>query len=120
MWLTDPIFSHNIFLLVYKVYLADSVCNNAARGSRALIAISLSVFGVKCRFNVEFVDEPVSMKIAIRYDSNPLIGICIGMKLITSGFNYLENVFDTQNFRVVLTGDFSFPSSDSKTDLLFR
>jgi hypothetical protein len=52
-----------MFPSTYEVFHADRVYDNVTRGGEALIVISQSAFGVKCRFDLEFINESVWMQV---------------------------------------------------------
>jgi hypothetical protein len=85
--------------------------------SGALIVISQSVSGIKCRFDVKLINVSVLVEIKIPHGCNLLIGnhyIPADTKFdfSQSYFNHLESILYTQNYCVVLIGDFNIPNFD--------
>jgi hypothetical protein len=51
-----------------------TIYDNVNLGSEVLIVIYQSVFGIKCKFILEFINESVQMQVKIHDGSKPLNG----------------------------------------------
>ena len=116
-WLNESFPSSNFFPETYTVYRSDRDCSDKLRGGGVLIAISNTVFGVKRRPDLELFPESVWVEISLSDGRNLIIGNHyfapdIKVDIINNYFNFLENILDTLNSRVILLGDFNVPGFD--------
>jgi hypothetical protein len=105
-------YDHNLFPDGYTVFRSDRICANKTRGGGVLIALSPRVRSCKRRCDLESLEEFVWVEIPTYDGLNLLIGNHYFLpdtkpEIITNYFSFLENNLDTQNFRVILTGDFN-------------
>jgi hypothetical protein len=108
----------------YFVFRADRDYTDSklTRGGGVLTAVHRSLSTCKRRYELELTYKCVWIVIPIPDGFNLLVGNhCFPPnmvnKVIENCFNSLENKLITQNFRVVLLGDFTVPGYDWVSDL---
>jgi hypothetical protein len=105
-----------------RVYRSARDCHTKLRGGGALIAVAEAVFGVKRRSDLEYFQECVWVEITITDGRNLLIGSHyfppdVKADIVKNYFNFLENILDALNYRVLLLGDFNVPDFDWNSGL---
>jgi hypothetical protein len=103
----------------YFVFRADRdyTDSKVTRGGGVLTAVHRSFSFCKRRYDLELTTECVRIEIPIPHGFNLLVGNHyfppnMDNKVIENYFNSLENKLNTQNFRVILLGDFNVPGYD--------
>jgi hypothetical protein len=121
-WLKDMCYDNNLFPDGYTVFHSDRVCTNETRGGGVLIALSPRVRSCKRMCDLESLEECVWIEITTYDGLNLLIGNHYfppdtEHEIIINCYRFLENNLETQNFRVILVGDFNTPRFDWKRGL---
>jgi hypothetical protein len=111
-WLNDSCYNHNLFLSGYTVYRSDRVSTCKARGGGALIAFTANLVSCRRRYDLEHCSECVWVEFPATIGPNLLIGNHyfppdVRPQAIADYFHLLENTLDTNNYRVILLGDFN-------------
>jgi hypothetical protein len=101
----------------YTVLRSDRVSANKTGGGGVLIALSSRIRSFKRRYDLQLYDECVWLELPTMDSLNLLIGNHYfppdtKPEFITNYFRSLENKLDTQNFRVIMVGDFNTPGFD--------
>jgi hypothetical protein len=121
-WLNDLCYDHNLFPDHYTVFRCDRVSTNKTRGGGVLIALSANVRSCKRRYDLEFYEECVWAEIPTFNGFNLLIGNHYfppdtKPEIIANYFLFVETKLDSQNFRVIMIGDFNTPGFDWESGL---